>query len=96
MDARAQNETLFADLPTQQRRIAGGGPVLAVKDSAGSRRELACRATVSDTIRASEVASTSRRQKLDGRGLSNCLVHLVRGHEDNYFTRYKATSICDH
>jgi hypothetical protein len=24
------------------------------------------------------------------------LVHLVRGHEDNYFTRYKATSICDH
>jgi phosphoadenosine phosphosulfate reductase len=38
MDARTQNETLFAGAPVQQGRIAGGGSILAVEDDAGSQR----------------------------------------------------------
>ena len=36
----------------------------------------------------------SRRQILYSRGLFNCLVHLIWGDEDNYFTRYKAALVC--
>jgi hypothetical protein len=44
---------------------------------------------------AATLLSTSRRLKFYGRGLSNCLVHLIGGHEDDYFTRYKAASVSD-
>jgi len=40
--------------------------------------------------------SVSRRQKLYSLGLFNCLVHLMRGHEDGYFTRYESTLVRDH
>ena len=38
----------------------------------------------------------SRRQKLYSGSLFDSLVHFICGQEDDYFTRYKATLICDH
>jgi phosphoadenosine phosphosulfate reductase len=39
MDARTQNETLFAGVPAQLGRIASGEPVPAIEDNAGGQRE---------------------------------------------------------
>ncbi|HEY7217807.1 MAG TPA: phosphoadenylyl-sulfate reductase, partial [Candidatus Binatia bacterium] len=39
MDARTQNETLFADVPVQHRRIAGGDSIRAVEDYVADQRE---------------------------------------------------------
>ena len=42
------------------------------------------------------VQSFAWREKLYSHGFFECLVHFICTHEDDYFTRYKATLVRDH
>src|SRR6516164_8806719 len=50
-----------------------------------------------DIINFKDARSFAWREKLYSHGFSDCLVHFICGHEDDYFTRYnKATLVRDH
>jgi phosphoadenosine phosphosulfate reductase len=68
MDARTQNETLFARVPVQRGRVASKGPILAAEDTIGSQQQ-------------SNASKSSDRKKLEERStrLSAILADLSPG-----------------